>query len=72
MDVYDEVDRRETDAGKFRGIFLLLLMTHLTLFFFCNSYCFHFSVASYTKSQHSCVRDNCGAFSSCKSRIFLN
>ncbi|KAF3850856.1 hypothetical protein F7725_012628 [Dissostichus mawsoni] len=38
MDVYDEVDRRETDA----------------------------------ESQHSGDRDDCGAFSSCESRVFIN
>lgn len=76
MDVYDEVDRRETDAGwvkMFRVISLEnlqqccaynILMTPSS-----NNTC---SVVGNAESQHAGDGDDGGAFPSCESRVFIN
>lgn len=75
MDVYDEVDRRETDAGKGFCIVLYCVNSFVVL---CTPMLEKYqrscscSVVSYTESQHPGDRDNCGAFPACESRIFIN
>lgn len=78
MDVYDEVDRRETDAGKVDSnkrlrLFCSAQQMPFSVFehYWC---CFNVvcSVVGHTESQHLGNRNSCGPFSSCESRVFIN
>lgn len=71
MDVYDEVDRRETDAGRVKvssefGVLQLELTSRPDAIglILCNIIC---SVAGNTESQHPGDGDDCGAFPPCES-----
>ncbi|MEQ2264322.1 glycerophosphoinositol permease [Xenotaenia resolanae] len=64
MDVYDEVDRRETDAG--------LLSERCSYTHLCHLYLIVCSVVGHTESQHLGDRDYSGPLPSCKSRVFIN
>lgn len=85
MDVYDEVDRRETDAGNekwqiescvvSRWYFktstgvAAVLASQQDTIDLLSIIC---SVAGYTESQHPGDGDDCGALPSCESRVFVN
>lgn len=85
MDVYDEVDRRETDAGRekwqiescvvSRWYFktstgvAAVLASQQDTIDLLSIIC---SVAGYTESQHPGDGDDCGALPSCESRVFIN
>lgn len=65
MDVYDEVDRRETDAGKVKRICSLQHSLVSFLLFF-------YSVVGNTKPQHPSDGDDSGAFPSREPRVFVH
>lgn len=71
MDVYDEVDRRETDAGKVK------LPSKSCVVSLWSHHWSHYqsiirSLVGYTESQHTGDGDNCGAFPSREPRVFIN
>lgn len=68
MDVYDEVDRRETDAGRVERFFLAISLQH-ALGLISAVIC---SVVGDTEPQHPGDGDDCGAFPSCEPRIFVH
>lgn len=85
MDVYDEVDRRETDAGEVKLSSKICVALHpektfaaaslLTLIrqnLWSHSHPIICSVAGYSEPQHPGDGDDCGAFPSCESRVFIN
>lgn len=69
MDVYDEVDRRETDAGRVTRFRLpVCSLQHaagLTFAVIC-------SVVGNTEPQHPSDRDDRGTFPSCEPDVFLH
>lgn len=72
MDVYDEVDRRETDAGEM--IINTMERTdsgnvHSTS---ANFRCIWCSLAGHSEPQHLGNGDNSCAFPSCKPRVLIN
>lgn len=76
MDVYDEVDRRETDAGWVKMPRVISLENLRQCFGYSipmssssDNTC---SVVGNAESQHAGDGDNSGAFPSCESRVFIN
>lgn len=71
MDVYDEVDRRETDAGEISSnnvgmaFFFKFYISHM---FFLNC----FSVVGHSEPQHTGDRHNGCAFPACQPRILVH
>lgn len=78
MDVYDEVDRRETDAGWFPELLKMKACSVCRLFFFFMPLFLYlhscvmslqnplfFSLVGHTESQHSCHRHYSHTFSAC-------
>lgn len=75
MDVYDEVDRRETDAGKIPGIvYKNIVFNFIFIFVVLCKMCdelsckylvvvFFFSVVGHSKPQYTCYRHHGRAFS---------
>lgn len=84
MDVYDEVDRRETDAGRVKLSSDICVLSLENLHWCCSyvhlstehhwshSYNITCSVVGNTESQHPGDGDNCGAFPSRESWVFIN
>lgn len=70
MDVYDEVDRRETDAGRDNSLLLNICLTSARLVLIFS--CFFYSVVGNTEPQHPGDRDDRGAFPSRQPRVFIH
>lgn len=68
MDVYDEVDRRETDAGRVKR-FLLRYLTSHAVGLISAVIC---SVVGDAEPQHLGDGDDRGAFPSCEPRVFIH
>lgn len=68
MDVYDEVDRRETDAGRVEW-FLLAISLSIAVGLSSAVIC---SVVGDTEPQHPGDGDHRGAFPSCEPRVFVH
>lgn len=76
MDVYDEVDRRETDAGETTYYISIYNAVCNVILFMPAFYCFifmlcFFSVVGHSEPQYTCNRHHSCAFSACQSRVLL-